>query len=799
MINCVEYLNNFSREKVYFDRIPEKVKITKSHMKNTVYMSFDTETTNVDNKECITYCCSIMEFGKKIDSTNTNHFIDGDKRVLEIFTHPNNFWDYIEQYPTQKIILFLFNSEYDVNNVLNFAIKKYNLREEVATLEEVDEYDNLFTSKSKKLTAKDTYIYQKISRNGKIYKADIQLGTVICGKTVAVKHITIIDMSKKLTGSLKVNVEGFTPLKMNKDDLDYSIFRDYGHASYTDEELLYIWNDTYCLAELTQEYLFSGKYPHADKLTTSSMALACYKDKLCEDMKSAINDRKHKLYKLSNQYYKHCKKYKIAYMVANSEDGKYKKLCSEYNNYLFTHGKAIGEEMFILEKYFTPKDVFLFVFPIINFDHFEYVKASYCGGITRYHYKEDCGKWINEKGIGIDINSSFPYSYTTFRLPYGKGKMINFTDKEMKKEKLYIVRFSVNKFKTKKNREPNIGINMMNIPNKTNINDTWVSEYNGKAIITCTSSDYNYFIENYKYENLQLLDGIEYNCLQGLFDKYTGEFYSIKQNSKGGVKSWAKLNLNGVYGKFGQNIIAEFRKDEYNKELNCIDDIIVRNDEGTIELISEGVYIPVASFVTSYSRIHLLSILNIINDTKGIQWRYCDTDSAYVTGDVNILKKALAHVIDFEDSGQLGLWKIEKYFDKILIIGIKKYIYFGGKDENINYSYHATLSGINNKYFKFIEDYCNIDDNCICEISENDRNFVNAVNEYINFKDGKSDKKNVKEVNYYVSSDTNNPFIYKDKECTQMVKGAYRSIRKKTVKNGQILFNTIYCIKGELK
>ena len=48
MNNCVEYLNNFSREKVYFDRLPEKVKITKSHIKNTVYMSFDTETTSVD-------------------------------------------------------------------------------------------------------------------------------------------------------------------------------------------------------------------------------------------------------------------------------------------------------------------------------------------------------------------------------------------------------------------------------------------------------------------------------------------------------------------------------------------------------------------------------------------------------------------------------------------------------------------------------------------------------------------------------------------------------------------------------
>ena len=88
MNNCVEYLNNFSREKVCFDRLPEKVKITKSHIKNTVYMSFDTETTNVDNKECITYCCSLMEFGKKIDSINANRFINGDKRYTVFSNKP---------------------------------------------------------------------------------------------------------------------------------------------------------------------------------------------------------------------------------------------------------------------------------------------------------------------------------------------------------------------------------------------------------------------------------------------------------------------------------------------------------------------------------------------------------------------------------------------------------------------------------------------------------------------------------------------------------------------------------------
>lgn len=204
------------------------------------------------------------------------------------------------------------------------------------------------------------------------------------------------------------------------------------------------------------------------------------------------------------------------------------------------------------------------------------------------------------------------------------------------------------------------------------------------------------------------------------------------------------------------------------------------DNDVTINLLSDGVYLPVASFVTSYSRLHLLKILNIINDTEGIKWEYCDTDSAYVTGNAEILKEALKGYIDVDYTGQLGLWKIEKYFDKILIIGIKKYIYYGNEFENVDYSYHCTLSGINNGYFSFIEKYCEIDDKCISEISKENREYIKNGNEY------------------FVSDDKNNPFIYKDKECKEIIYGAYRSIRKKTVKNGQVLFNSVYCIKGDV-
>lgn len=781
MENSINYLNNYSYDKIYWDSYIEPYKtISTSQATDTIFYSLDTENTNKNNEECITYATQVMEFGKVSKKTGKKSFVKGEDRIMNLFTHPDKFWDYVHNCPNQNMLFYVYNAEFDVNNLLNFAIKKYELLEQEPKLEEVMEYDGMYVSKTDRLTSSDLYVYSKITRNGKIYKCDIQLGSCKAGKKKAVKHITIIDMAKKLTGKLVNNVEAFTSLQMNKADLDYSVFRDYGHKDYKGEELLYMWNDVYCLSDLIIEYVYSGKYKHTDKLTTSSMALANYKDELCEDFKNACLDKNHKLYKLSNKFYNQCMK-KIEYMILNKEVGKYKKLYKEYEDSLWINNGSVDE--FVFEKYYTPKDVFDWLFPKLRYDEFEYCKASYCGGITRFSTKETVGKWINKKGMGIDINSSFPYSYTTFKLPYGVGKKVYFDEYKMKKSMLYILRFRVSSFNIKPNREPNISKVMIDCNSKIKKGlDTWVKKYVGLCEIKCTSVDYEYFIKNYNYTDLELIDGMEFKCHHGFFDKFTNKFYPMK-SAKGvskGTRSWVKLILNGVYGKFGQNKTAELRKDIYNKDTNSIDDTIVYDNDVTINLLSDGVYLPVASFVTSYSRLHLLKILNIINDTEGIKWEYCDTDSAYVTGNADILKEALKDYIDIDYTGQLGLWKIEKYFDKILIIGIKKYIYYGNEFENVDYSYHCTLSGINNGYFSFIEKYCEIDDKCISEISEENREYIKNGNEY------------------FVSEDKNNPFIYKDKECKEIIYGAYRSIRKKTVKNGQVLFNSVYCIKGDV-
>lgn len=788
MESSIDYLNYFSLDKIIYDETIIKCNnVSKSHIKDTVLCALDTENTNVNNERCITYATQLMQFGKKTAYDSKIKFTKANDRKMNLFTHPKLFWDYIVNSDNQRYEMYVFNAEYDVDNLLNFAIREYNLKEYIAPISEIEEYDGLYKQENIRLSSSDTFVYSKISRNGKIYKLDVQFGHVKSGKNTGIKKVTILDMSKKLPGGLKSNVEGFTTLKMNKNDLDYTVFRDFGHRAYNEHELLYMWNDVFCLCDLIIEYVFSGKYNHTDKLTTSSMALACYKDKLLEDIIIALEDKKHHLHKISKKYYDFCKKVKLTYMLHNSEHGKYKKLFEKYNLLVLQLGEKEGTKKFILSNYFTPKDVFSNIFPSLSYDEFEYAISSYCGGITRFHHKKDVGQWINEKGMGIDINSSFPYSYTTFKLPYGIPLFKNCKGSfKLKENKLYIIRFQVNSFKIKNNKEPNIAKNMLNIPNISLKDcDTWIKEYNNKCIITCTSVDYIYFMENYKYKNLKVLDYQEYNCINGLFNNFTKTFYGIKQNSiDSALVKWSKLILNGVYGKFGQNKTAELRHDFYNPESNSIEDVIDKHEGVNIELLSEGVYLPIASFVTSYSRIHLLTVLNIINNTESIQWRYCDTDSAYVTGNVEILKKALVDYIDVDYTGNLGLWKIEKYFDRMLVIGIKKYIYFGGKYENKDYSYHATLSGINAKYFSFIEKYCEIDDNCIGEISAKDRLFINLVNSGLE--------------NCYVSNDHNNPFIYKNKECTQMVKGAYRSIRKKTVIDGQILFNTIYCIKGEI-
>ena len=156
-MESIEYLNNYGYNKIQWDNTIEEYKnITSSQLKDTILFALDTENTNFNNERCITYATQLMEFGKKSYKTGGYTFIDGNDRTMQLFTHPDIFWEYVHNLPNQKLLFYVFNAEYDVNNLLNFAIKKYNLREVEPEIIEVEEYDGLYEQKSKTLTVKDT-------------------------------------------------------------------------------------------------------------------------------------------------------------------------------------------------------------------------------------------------------------------------------------------------------------------------------------------------------------------------------------------------------------------------------------------------------------------------------------------------------------------------------------------------------------------------------------------------------------------------------------------------------------------
>ena len=105
-----------------------------------------------------------------------------------------------------------------------------------------------------------------------------------------------------------------------------------------------------------------------------------------------------------------------------------------------------------------------------------------------------------------------------------RNRAISTDEYKMKKSMLYILRFRVSSFNIKPNREPNISKVMIDCNGKIKKGlDTWVKKYVGLCEIKCTSVDYEYFIKNYDYTDLELIDGMEFKCHHGFFDKFTNK------------------------------------------------------------------------------------------------------------------------------------------------------------------------------------------------------------------------------------------------------------------------------------
>jgi len=291
------------------------------------------------------------------------------------------------------------------------------------------------------------------------------------------------------------------------------------------------------------------------------------------------------------------------------------------------------------------------LFPVIECD--SEIRQSYKGGFTYVQPKYQ-NKEIGE-GIVLDVNSLYPSVMYNDFLPYGEPI---YFDGKYEKDKLYnlhVQMFRCN-FEIKENHLPTIQLknNMVFMPTE------YVESSKGLDVTLClTSVDLELFLKHYEVYNVEWFGGWKFKSTNILFRDYIDKWSKIKiessKNGNEGLRSIAKLMLNALYGKFGLNPKVKSKIPNFHDG-----QVVYTTGE---EEKREPVYIPVASFITSYARkITIESAQKNYN-----RFLYADTDSLHLIG----LEEPKN--IDI-DPVKLGAWKIEGKFNKAKYIRAKSYI-----------------------------------------------------------------------------------------------------------------------------
>lgn len=328
----------------------------------------------------------------------------------------------------------------------------------------------------------------------------------------------------------------------------------------------------------------------------------------------------------------------------------------------------------------------------------EYIHNSYHGGWC--YVKEDRQSKVINNGCTLDVNSLYPSmmcSESGNRYPVGqpipfKGKI---PEEAKANDKYFFVRIRCS-FKLREGKLPFIQIkgNLWYKGNEmlktSDIYDKRTGKYithilkDGKmerhtVKLTLTQTDYYLFLEHYEVENFEILDGMYFNSVIGIFDSYIYKYMEQKKKGKGATRTIPKLYLNNLYGRFAMYVDSSF------KVAQLID------GEVKFKTVSEREkkpgYIPIGSAITSYSRNFTIRHAQANYET----FCYADTDSIHLSG-----SKEKAKMVKLHDSN-LCCWKNEMEWDKAIFARQKTYIEINDNEFNIK------CCGMNDKCKHIIE------------------------------------------------------------------------------------------------
>lgn len=314
-------------------------------------------------------------------------------------------------------------------------------------------------------------------------------------------------------------------------------------------------------------------------------------------------------------------------------------------------------------------------------DAWLYVRQSYHGGIT-YVNKGKENK-IFQRGSTFDVNSLYPsmmHSQSGNRYPVGKPHFWhgNYMPKEITevpedRPKYYFITVRC-RFYLKPGHVPCIQIKHDLRYKATEWLETsdpyldgkhwlYLMDENGNprkqmVTLTLTCTDWELVQQQYDLKDVEILHGCWFNSAIGLFDEYIDHYAKIKQESKGAVRTIAKLFLNNLYGKFATNDNSSYKVAEWSEDVQCLVYHIQEEHD------KEVGYIPVGSAITSYARRFTILAAQANYDS----FIYCDTDSIHCSCAPEDIKGIIEHPTAF------CAWKNESEWDTGLFVRQKTYI-----------------------------------------------------------------------------------------------------------------------------
>ena len=167
-----------------------------------------------------------------------------------------------------------------------------------------------------------------------------------------------------------------------------------------------------------------------------------------------------------------------------------------------------------------------------------------------------------------------------------------------------------------------------------------------------------------------------------------------------------------------------------------------------------------ATFITSYAKCYLVNAINHNYD----RFLYCDTDSLHLYG----TEQAKGIEVDPK---KYGAWDNEMNFDDFKYLSPKRY----AERDIITKEWTIKCCGLTDKIMKKVDDINMFD---ICEY------------------DGKTMIKMIKENRVFKKDNEDDVYYYKDKECTQRLRGLFKSKKSKIIKNGTDIQEQPYMISN---